>query len=67
MSVCELTDTYSHAAIESAQATSPASVARIIGSRISLAAATQIARLAVESIQSLAHNTAARNQFVRFM
>lgn len=63
-SVCELTETYSPAAMDKAPATSPAKVAKIIGSRVALAAATPIARLAVDKMPSLAPSTAALNQLL---
>jgi hypothetical protein len=66
-SVCELTETYSPAAIDKAPATNPAKVAIRIGSLKSLAAATPIARLAVDKIPSFAPRTAARNQLLLWM
>lgn len=58
-SSCELTETYSPAAIDNAPATTPANVASMIGSRDTLAAATPMARLVVERMPSLAPNTEA--------
>ena len=65
VSVCELTETYSPAAIDNAPATSPATVAKTIGSLVELAAATPIARLDIEIIPSFAPSTAALNQLLR--
>ncbi len=59
MSNCELTETYSPAAIDNAPATKPAIVDSMIGSRATLAAATPMARLVVERIPSLAPSTEA--------
>ena len=53
VSVCELTETYSPAAIDNAPATSPATVANTIGSLVELAAATPIARLEIDIIHGL--------------
>jgi len=64
VSVCELTETYSPAAIESAPATSPATVANTIDSLVELAAATPIARLEIEIIPSFAPRTAALSQLL---
>src|SRR5580765_3097500 len=62
VSACELTDTYSPAAIDSAPATSPAKAATRMGSRAGCAAATPTTRLLVEIRPSLAPSTAARSQ-----
>jgi hypothetical protein len=65
MSVWELTETYSPAAIDKAPATKAATVAKTIGSTVLLAAATPIAKLETEIIPSLAPKTAALNQLLR--
>jgi hypothetical protein len=52
ISVCELTETYSPAAIESAPATKPAIVAKSMGSLVVLAAAIPTAKLEIEIIPS---------------
>lgn len=62
VSDCELTDTYSPAAMESAPATSPASAATTTDARSGCAAATPTTRLLVEISPSLAPRTAARSQ-----
>ena len=62
---CELTDTYSPAAIDKAPATRPARPATRIVLRVAADAATPIIRLAVDRIPSSAPSTAARNQPVR--
>ena len=62
---CELTDTYSPAAIDSAPATSPAIPAVTIAVPEDPDAATPSTRLAVETIPSLAPSTAALSQFAR--
>jgi hypothetical protein len=62
MSACELTDTYSPAAMDMAPAMAPAKAARIIAWRDSLAAATPMMMLEVDNIPSFAPKTAARNQ-----
>ena len=64
MSDCELTDTYSPAAIDIAPATSPATPATRT-SPARPAAATPTIRLAVETMPSLAPSTAARSQPMR--
>jgi hypothetical protein len=53
--------------MDNAPATSPATVANKMGSRVVLAAAMPIARLETEMIPSFAPNTAARNQLLRWM
>jgi len=65
VSDCELTDTYSPAAIDIAPATKPAAPARKMPSWAVLAAATPIIRLAVDTIPSFAPSTAARNHPTR--
>src|SRR6185437_9133323 len=62
---CELTDTYSPAAIDSAPATSPAIPAVTIAARDAPDAATPSTRLAVDRIPSLVPSTAARSQLDR--
>src|SRR6185295_18199139 len=62
---CELTDTYSPAAIDSAPATSPAIPAVTIATRDAPDAATPSTRLAVDRMPSLAPSTAARSQLDR--
>src|SRR5262245_9243151 len=62
LSACELTETYSPAAMERAPATIPASPASRIGPRVACAAATPTTRLLVEISPSLAPSTAARSQ-----
>ena len=64
-SVCELTATYSPAAMDIAPATRPARPAIKISGRPDPAAATPTTRLAVETRPSLAPSTAARNQPMR--
>src|SRR6476620_8779836 len=59
---CELPETYSPAAIESAPATNPAIPAVTIAVPDAPDAATPSTRLAVERIPSLAPSTAARSQ-----
>src|SRR4051812_46322454 len=61
VSACELTDTYSPAAIERAPAASPATPARSTSLRVARPAATPITRLAVDTMPSLAPRTAARS------
>ena len=63
-SVCELTETYSPAAIDKAPAVKPANVASRMGSLSSLAVATPIAILAVDKRPSLAPSTAALIQLL---
>ena len=65
MSDCELTLTYSPAAILKDPATSPARDATAIGSKEEVAEATPTAILLTLSIPSLAPNTAARIQLDR--
>jgi hypothetical protein len=62
VSDCELTDTYSPAAIDSAPATKPASAATITEARSGCAAATPTTRLLVEMSPSFAPRTVARSQ-----
>ena len=62
MSDCELTDTYSPAAIDNAPATKPASAATTTEARSACAAATPTTRLLVEISPSFAPSTAARSQ-----
>jgi len=50
-----------------APATSPATVAKIMGSLVVLAAATPMARLEIEMMPSFAPNTAALNQLLRWI
>src|SRR6188472_4679253 len=64
---CELTDTSSPAAIDSAPATSPATPAVTIAAPDAPDAATPRTRLAVETIPSLAPRTAARSQLERWL
>src|SRR5690349_99376 len=65
VSACELTDTYSPAAIDNAPATMPATPATTMSRRAEDAAATPTIRLAVEMMPSLAPRTAARSQPMR--
>ena len=65
VSACELTETYSPAAIDMAPATRPATPAIRMLPRSGVAAATPTIRLAVETMPSLAHITAARSQPMR--
>src|SRR4029453_10449977 len=62
---CELTDTYSPAAIDVAPATSPATPATSTAFRDAAAAATPITRLAMDTMPSSAPSTAARSQPAR--
>jgi hypothetical protein len=62
VSACELTETYSPAAMDMAPAARPATPAVSIAPRPAPAAATPIRRLAVETMPSLAPSTAARSQ-----
>src|ERR1700730_15922858 len=62
---CELTDTYSPAAIEPAPATSPARPATSTALRPAFDAATPIMMLATETMPSSAPRTAARSQPIR--
>src|SRR4051812_21577967 len=64
---CELTDTYSPAAIDSAPATRPAIPAVTIAAAEAPEAATPSTRLAVDTIPSLAPSTAARSQLERWL
>ena len=65
LSDCELTDTYSPAAIDMAPATSPATPAIKTSFCVAAAAATPTIRLAVERMPSLAPSTAALNHPIR--
>src|SRR5262245_30137605 len=65
VSACELTETYSPAAIDNAPATRPATPASRMSLRLARAAATPTTRLAVETMPSLAPSTAARSQPIR--
>ena len=65
-SACELTETYSPAAIEAAPATSPAVPAVRIAARVESAEATPTMIAAVETMPSLAPSTAARSHPVRW-
>src|SRR5262245_35370972 len=67
VSACELTDTYSPAAMESAPATRPATPATRTSCRLEDADATPTMRLAVDTIPSLAPRTAARSQPMRLL
>ena len=62
---CELTETYSPAAIDIAPATNPATPATSTLLRLVSAAATPTMRLAVETMPSLAPRTAALSQPIR--
>src|SRR3954471_13245099 len=64
---CELTETYSPAAIDSAPATSPAIPAVTIAVPDAPEAATPSTRLAVDTMPSLAPSTAARSQLERWL
>ena len=64
---CELTETYSPAAIDSAPATSPAIPAVTIAAADAPDAATPSTRLAVDRMPSLAPSTAARSQLERWL
>ena len=64
---CELTETYSPAAIDIAPATSPAIPAVTIAEPDAPDAATPSTRLAVDRMPSLAPSTAARSQFDRWL
>jgi hypothetical protein len=65
VSRCELTDTYSPAAIDSAPATRPATPAVMIAAPAAPDAATPSTRLEVDRMPSLAPSTAARSQLDR--
>jgi hypothetical protein len=65
VSACELTDTYSPAAIDIAPATSAAIPVMRMADGLCAAAATPMIRLAVETIPSFAPRTDARNQPIR--
>ena len=65
VSACELTETYSPAAIDSAPAKRPATPAISTSWRAAFAAATPTTRLAVETMPSLAPSTAARSHPIR--
>ena len=65
MSDCELTETYSPAAIDMAPATSPATPAIKTSFCVAAAAATPTIKLAVEMMPSLAPSTAALNHPMR--
>jgi hypothetical protein len=62
---CELTDTYSPAAIDMAPATNPATPAIKTSFRVAAAAATPTIKLAVDRMPSLAPSTAALNHPMR--
>src|SRR6478672_10417994 len=64
---CELTDTYSPAAIDRAPATRPAIPAVTIAAPDAPDAATPKTRLAVDRMPSLAPSTAARSQLDRWL
>src|SRR3954469_2377880 len=64
---CELTETYSPAAMDSAPATRPAMPAVRIAAAEAPEAATPRTRLAGETKPSLAPSTAARSQFERWL
>src|SRR5262245_34366604 len=66
-SACELTDTYSPAAIDMAPATNAATPATKMADGDGAAAATPTIRLAVETMPSLAPSTAALSQPMRVM
>src|SRR5579864_3279997 len=61
-SACDLTDTYSPAAMDMAPATRPATPATMTLPCVVLVAATPSSKLEVDRIPSFAPNTAARNQ-----
>src|SRR3954468_17132198 len=65
VSACELTETYSPAAIDSAPATKPATPASTTSCCEAAADATPTSRLAVDTMPSLAPSTAARSQPMR--
>jgi hypothetical protein len=65
VSACELTETYSPAAIDIAPATRPATPATRTFAWVARAEATPTNRLAVDTVPSFAPNTAARSQPVR--
>ena len=67
VSACELTETYSPAAMDIAPATKPASPASKTAFRPLCAAATPTTSDAVETIPSLAPKTAARSQPMRWV
>src|SRR5271166_6755594 len=67
VSACELTDTYSPAAIAIAPAARPATPARRTSPRLACAEATPITRLAVDTTPSLAPSTAARSHPMRWL
>lgn len=67
VSACELTDTYSPAAIDIAPATSPAIPVSNMVAGVACAAATPTIRLAVDTMPSFAPRTDARNQPMRSM
>src|SRR5512142_2733095 len=65
VSACELTETYSPAAMDMAPATSPATPATTTWCWVASAAATPMIRLAVDTMPSFAPSTAARSQPMR--
>src|SRR4051812_26831368 len=64
---CELTETYSPAAIDRAPATRPATPAVTMAAADAPDAATPSTRLAVDTMPSLAPSTAARSQLERWL